>query len=193
MVRCPECDKLLEMSQKMQDKKMVCNHCGNIFGTSQEIENGKFFQPGIKRPGQVPLIIIGTILGIIILTFSAIIFTINLIERKERAKEERVKMEEMERKRNAFRQIVVVNVDFEPAILKGGINLNSITLANPTKYAFRQIKYQFYDINDEIVRIEDYVGPLMPYETRKFNINLHCEGLWEHRYEVKIVEGEVSE
>lgn len=43
------------------------------------------------------------------------------------------------------------------------------------------------------IKIDNYVGPLMPYETKEFSINLHCEGLWEHKYGVRIVDGEVAE
>ncbi|MEO0142596.1 MAG: hypothetical protein ABIL15_04500 [candidate division WOR-3 bacterium] len=43
------------------------------------------------------------------------------------------------------------------------------------------------------VKIDNYISPLMPYETKEFSINLHCEGLWEHKYGVRIVDGEVAE
>lgn len=85
------------------------------------------------------------------------------------------------------------DIDYEGALFTGGIDLNSITLSNPTKYAFRSIRYQFYDAIDNVVRIDDYVGPLMPYQTKEFSINLHCDGLWKHKYGVRIVGGEVAE
>ncbi|MEO0126460.1 MAG: hypothetical protein ABIL44_01760 [candidate division WOR-3 bacterium] len=111
----------------------------------------------------------------------------------EETRQEETRQEEIQRQQNAFRQIIVKDVDFEGAVFTGGIDINSITLSNPTKYAFRRVRYQFYDADDNIVKIDDYVGPLMPYETKEFSINLHCEGLWEHKYGVRIVAGEVAE
>jgi len=90
-----------------------------------------------------------------------------------------------------YEQIVIVDFDYKPVPLLGGIRLKSITLSNPTKYAFRRIEYQFYDVNDRIVKIKGSVGPLMPFETKEFIVDRECEGLWEHEYGVRITGGEV--
>jgi hypothetical protein len=96
------------------------------------------------------------------------------------------------KKAEAFKNIQVTDANYHDA-LGGGITLDNIALANPTKYSFSNVRYQFYDVTDGTIKIADAIGPLMPLQTQKFDIGKHVEGLWEHKYGIRIVGGTVVE
>ena len=117
------------------------------------------------------------------------------LERKRQEEELRRQMEEEARKmrlKNAYKEIEIVDFNWTTT-LGGGITLNWIMLHNPTDYTFDWVEYEFYDANDNVVRIKAKIGPLFPNQTKKFYIDKWVEGLWEHRYGIRIVDGKATE
>jgi hypothetical protein len=100
---------------------------------------------------------------------------------------------EGERLENAYKEIEIDSFKYSPTLSSGGITLEWIMLHNPTDYTFEWVEYEFYDANDNVVRIKDKIGPLSPNETKKFYIDKWVEGLWEHRYDIRIVDGKATE
>lgn len=96
--------------------------------------------------------------------------------------------EKEEKKKNAWQEIIITDFYYSNPLLTGGITLEWIELYNPTSYTFLDIKYEFYDANDNVVKIKGTIsGPLPSHTTKKFNIGRWTEGLWEHKYGIRIV------
>ena len=124
------------------------------------------------------------------------------LERKRKEEELKKQQEELERKRrleNAYKEIEIVkwywykgsSGDFILSI--GGITFDWVELYNPTDYTFDWVECEFYDKNDNVVKYKKKVGPLYPHEVKKFKIDKWVEGLWEHDYGVRIIDGKARE
>lgn len=89
VVKCPKCAKLLEVPKEKLGKKEVCEHCDNVFVVDESViyqskeevppktEPEQKVKPAVqevlqskaKRRSKVPLIIIGSVIGAIVLVF----------------------------------------------------------------------------------------------------------------------------
>lgn len=135
-------------------------------------------------------IVLGSI--IVALSITVILLIIKVKQIKEYAQTLEYKLEEKEERerarKKAWRNIIIEKFDISVAFLKGGINLNWIQLYNPTNYTFVDIQYEFYDADDNVVKIRGNIsGPLSPQSREKFYIERWTEGLWEHEYGIRIV------
>jgi len=112
-----------------------------------------------------------------------------LAEEKEKLERQLAEEKEKEeKKKNAWQEIIITDFYYSNPLLTGGITLEWIELYNPTSYTFLDIKYEFYDANDNVVKIKGTIsGPLPSHTTKKFNIGRWTEGLWEHKYGIRIV------
>ena len=115
-----------------------------------------------------------------------------MIEEQLRKQEEQKREEENQRRINAWKGIQVSDVNFNQPIFVGGIDLNSFVLTNTSNYSFFGVSYEFYDADDGTIKIASAVGPLLANQSQKFVINKHVEGLWGHRYGVRLRGGSVS-
>lgn len=187
LIQCPECNS------QVSDKATSCPKCGHPVlemkkstpepeitpkpQVTPQIQTTEQRSPISKKKNRT-----GTILGLVVL--AAIVWGVVWLLGRQATTEVK--------KAEAFKNIQVTDANYHDA-LGGGITLDNITLANPTKYSFSNIRYQFYDVTDGSIKIADAIGPLMPLQTQKFDIDRHVEGLWEHKYGIRIVGGTVVE
>jgi len=115
-----------------------------------------------------------------------------IVEEELRKQEEAKRQEEAQRRAVAYKQIRVGDWKFKTNF-GGGLTLQYITLTNPTTYSFNFVRYEFFDATDGITKITSSIGPLLANQSQTFNIDQRVEGLWEHKYGIRITGGTVVE